>query len=148
MPLDLSRVREVFAVQGSLVLILIEQVTDTVHPIEPGSDTLEPWSEFKREYHDLWGQGTKAELSTADPPRYVDSISFLLQYNVAALLTSERELHRIFDILYNGLHNFGASLTVQPSAAQYRPIGDPDYIFHSITDDWSGLLKSRRSGQS
>ena len=99
--------------------------------------SIQRWSTFPLDFEAFWGQLSDAELSTiVDSNRYVDSIQTLLQFNVTAFPTSERELYPIFDILYKIPHNLAASgnvqafhATIQPGAARYRPIGDPDYIF-------------------
>jgi hypothetical protein len=93
--------------------------------------------EFSRRFRGIWSQITEAELSTiVDPQRFINSIPTLLQATVTALPTGERQLYPIFDILFKLPHNLAASedvshfhSTIQPGAAEYQPIGDPDYIF-------------------
>ena len=99
--------------------------------------SLQWWSSFTHAFETFWSQVGDLELSTVvDRHRYIDSIQTLLQINVTALPTSERQLYPIFDILYKMPHNLAVSgnvsqfhATIQPGAAEYQPIGDPDYIF-------------------
>jgi hypothetical protein len=97
--------------------------------------SLQHWSDFPQKFERFWSQVTDAELSTlVDPQGFIYTMHTLLQLNAPP--TSERELYPIFDILFKFPHNFAASgnvsqfhATIQPGAAQYQPIGDPDYIF-------------------
>ena len=99
--------------------------------------TLQSWSSFRQEFEQYWAQVTEAELTTVvDETRYLQSLPAILQLNMSVLPTSERELYPIFDYIYRMLHNFAASgnvahfhSRVQPGAARYQPIGDPDFIF-------------------
>jgi len=105
--------------------------------------SLQQWSTFITDFNVFWNQVTDDELSTVvDQHRYIHSIPALLAANMTALLTRERQLYPVFDILYKLTHNFAAALnvshfhaTIQPGAIEYQPIGDPDYIF-----EFGGLL--------
>lgn len=129
--------REVLALQGPTITqgTSSRRNSPTLSTHQARWHSLQHWTDFPQRFESFWGQVGDNELSTVvDPPRYIDAINFLLQYT--ALPTSEPELYPIFDILYKNPHNIAASLnvsnfhaTVQKGAAQYQPIGDPDYIF-------------------
>jgi hypothetical protein len=131
--------QEVLDVEGRLIQqgTYSQSESPTLSTHRARWDTLQHWSNFPQLYDSFWSQVGEPELSTiVDMQRYIDSIPILLNVNVTALPTSERQLYPIFDILYKIPHNLAASgnvshfhSSIQVGAAEYRPIGNPDYIF-------------------
>lgn len=131
--------REVLGVQGIAIAqgTYEQSQSPTLSTHRARWHSLQGWTSFPDDFMAFWSQVTEAELATiVDRQRFIDSIPTLLEANLTALPTSERELYPIFDILSKLPHNFAASqnvshfhATIQPGAARYQPIGDPDYIF-------------------